>query len=381
MLKTQPSELEQFYARHRVWQGMPGIAITKKGRIFLCFYSGGVGEGYGNYSAVIKSDNGINFSEPIVVANKEGNYRCFDCSLWIDPLDRLWFFWSVMPGEATYASICENPDAETLSFGEEFYVGRGVMLNKPTVLSSGEWLFPIAFWRHEHCANLYKQMRLPDLKQDDVPGSFVYKTSDNGETFEKFGGIEIPEVSCYEHQVVELQDGVLMMLIRTLYGIGVSYSYDRGKTWSEGKDSGIEGPSSRFFISRLRSGRILLVNHYKFTERNNMTALLSEDDGKTFPYSLLLDERSLVSYPDAVEGDDGYIYITYDRERGSFTHCLEEAYEQAREILTARITEEDIISGTLHEGSYIKNIASKLRKLSESEEEIFRPKYLECLKL
>lgn len=375
MLITQPSELEQFSAQHRVWQGMPGIVKTKGGRIFVSFYSGNVTEDYGNYSVVIKSDDGKNFSEPIVAAKKDGQFRCFDCALWIDPLDRLWFFWSVMPGEETYASICENPDDDTLCFGKEFYVGRGVMLNKPTVLSSGEWLFPIAFWRPEHCAELYKQMRLPGLKEDDVSGSFVYKTSDNGKTFEKMGGIEIPGISFYEHQVVELQDGTLMMLIRTLYGIGVSYSYDRGKTWSEAKDSGLGGPSSRFFISRLRSGRILLINHYHFTERNNMTALLSEDDGKTFPYSLLLDERSLVSYPDACEGDDGYIYITYDRERGSFTSSLEEAYGQAREILTARISEDDIKSSTLHDGSYIKNIASKLGKLTDADVEILRPKY------
>ncbi len=45
--------------------------------------------------------------------------------------------------------------------------------------------------------------------------------------------------------------------------------------------------------------------------------MLSEDDGATWKYSLMIDERDDVSYPDAKEADDGYIYITYDRERGS----------------------------------------------------------------
>lgn len=70
--------------------------------------------------------------------------------------------------------------------------------------------------------------------------------------------------------------------------------------------------------------------------RSHLTALLSEDDGKTWPYTLLLDERNEVSYPDAKEAADGYIYVTYDWERVT-----------QREILMARFTEEDILKGQL----------------------------------
>jgi len=80
---------------------------------------------------------------------------------------------------------------------------------------------------------------------------------------------------------------------------------------------------------------------------------------------LLLDERDQVSYPDAIECDDGYIYITYDRERGCFKHSLEEAYSDAREILIAKIQESDILNGRLiSEGGYLKRIACKLDKLA-----------------
>lgn len=75
--------------------------------------------------------------------------------------------------------------------------------------------------------------------------------------------------------------------------------------------------------------------------------MLSEDEGKTWKYKLLLDERNDVSYPDAVEAEDGYIYITYDRERGDFQNSLTQVYEKAREILMAKITEQDIINGTV----------------------------------
>ena len=357
MLITDKNELRRFSADHRVWQGIPGIVCTPRGREFVSFYSGSTKETYGNFAALIMRDKGESFSEPVAVAEKPGSYRCFDPVLWLDPLNRLWFIWNVMPGEQVMASICNNPDADELSWGDEFCIGRGIMMNKPIVLSSGEWLFPIAIWK----TDISYEFRKSELRTDDIAGSYVYKTVDNGKSFVKMGSADIRDRTFDEHMILETDNGALMMLVRTKYGIGLSYSYDRGKTWSRGENSGFGGPSSRFHICRLRSGRVLMINHVNYVKRDHLTALLSEDGGKTFPYSLLLDERNEVSYPDAMECEDGYIYITYDRERGCFKKSLDEAYACSREILTARITEEDIIAGDItSEGSYLKKVANKL---------------------
>lgn len=272
-----------------------------------------------------------------------------------------------------FSILCDDPDADVLVWSEAFYIGRGIMMNKPTVLSSGEWLFPIAIWPSE----IHGKLRAAGLREDDDPRSYVYKSSDNGKTFVKLGGSAVKERRCDEHMVLELPNGVLAMYVRTRYGIAVSHSYDRGVTWSHGEDSGLGGPCSRFYIGRLRSGRILLINHINFTGRNNLTALLSEDDGKTFPYSIMLDERSGVSYPDVCEGEDGYLYIIYDRERGHGKRTLEEAYTAAREILVAKITENDIINGGLKDqNSYLKRIVSKLGALSDKDENPYLKKEL-----
>ena len=361
MLITEKKELRRFYTDYRVWQGIPGIVCTPKGREFVSFYSGSTKETYENFAAIIMRNHGECFGEPIAVAEKAGKYRCFDPVLWLDPLNRLWFIWNVMPGEQVFASICNNPDANELIWGKPFYIGRGVMMNKPIVLSTGEWLFPIALWR----SDIYYEFRKSQLSPQDITGAYVYKTVDNGETFAKMGYADIRDRTFDEHMVLEMDNGVLMMLVRTSYGIGASYSYDRGKTWSRGENSGLGGPNSRFHIARLRSGNVLLVNHLHNVNRDHLTALLSTDGGKTFPYSLLLDERNDVSYPDAMEAADGYIYITYDRERGCFKNTLEEAYASSREILVAKIREEDIIAERLVcKDSYLKQIATRLGTLS-----------------
>lgn len=125
--------------------------------MFSCFYTGGVKEGSGNYVVLLKSDDGTSFGDPIAVVYKEGNYRCLDGCLWIDPLGRLWFTWAVMPENATYGVICDDPDAEDIVWGEVFRIGYGVMLNKPIVLCTGEWMFPIAIWKPEAYAWLPKE--------------------------------------------------------------------------------------------------------------------------------------------------------------------------------------------------------------------------------
>ena len=355
MLITKEQELQRFYAKNRIWQGISSIEVTPKGRIFVTFYSGGTKEEFGNFTMIIKSDDGVNYSEPIAVTYMEG-YRCFDPCLWIDPLGRLWYTWGIAPEDAVYASICDDPDADEVQWCEPFKIGHDVMMNKPVVLSTGEWLFPLAVW------NWDVRTLAPEYdSKTPEKGSFVYKSSDNGKTFVKLGKADVPRRHFDEHMVVELRDGSLMMLVRTRYGIGVSYSYDRGKTWTEGVDSGLGGPSSRFFIGRLRSGRLLLINHVNFTGRNNLTALLSDDDGKTWSKGLLLDGRSGVSYPDATEGEDGYIYITYDRGRGAYKKTMEEALACPREILVARVTEEDILKGAVCDpASYLARVVSKL---------------------
>ena len=373
MLITDKKELERFSAPHRVWQGIPGIERTRGGRFFVTFYSGGITETYGNYVLLYKSEGDRERGELVCAVEKQGRFRCFDPVLWIDPTRRLWLVWNVMPGEEVWGAICDDPDSEELVWSEEFYIGRGVMMNKPTVLSSGEWLFPIAIWKRE----FGEKLRASGMKDTDVPGAYVYKTSDNGATFIKLGYADVPNRRFDEHMILEHTNGVLANYVRTHYGIGVCYSYDRGLTWSKGDDSGLGGPCSRFHIRRLRSGRILLVNHVNYTGRNNLCALLSEDDGRSFPYSIMLDERSAVSYPDVTESEDGYLYIIYDRERGCSKKSLDEAYASAREILLAKITEQDIINGSIRDGhSYLKHVVSKLGKLANEDENPYKDKEL-----
>jgi hypothetical protein len=331
----------EYHSRHRQWQGIPSLDRTANGTLWATWYSGGKTEDADNYVLVVRSeDGGASWSQPVLVVDPPGRVRAYDSNLWTDPLGRLWLCWSqsyeeVFDGRAgVWFSRCDDPSASRPCWSAPRRLCHGVMLNKPTVLSTGEWLFPAGLW----APSIWMSAEKPCFtRHADLAGerfSNVYVTCDQGETFALRGRADIPERVFDEHMIIERGDGSLWLLARTAQGIGESFSTDGGRTWSLGQDSGLGGPNSRFFIRRLDSGNLLLVNHVEYTGRNNLTALLSEDDGRSWPYRLLLDGRQDVSYPDGLQAPDGTIQIIYDHERYG-----------AKEILLASFTEEDVRAG------------------------------------
>lgn len=326
----------------RLWQGIPSLERTPGGRLFSIFYTGSDGEKNGNCAAVLLSeDDGATWQDPFMVVAPAvpEESRVFDPNLWLDPLGRLWVTWTqshtFFDGRlGVWMSLCEHPDApkEELIFSAPRRIANGVMMNKPTVLKNGDWLFPCAIWDPTHCTEWFMKPSEDHPELALEVRSNVYISRDRGETFTLLGGSDTALRQVDEHMVVENADGTLGMYVRAHGGVCLARSADGGVTWTdEGKC--LPGPCSRFFIRRLRSGRLLLVNHSCTGRRALLTAYLSEDDGVTWLGGLLLDERANVSYPDGTQAPDGRIYIVYDRERYS-----------DREVLMAVFTEEDILA-------------------------------------
>lgn len=322
-----------------------GIERTPGGRLWACWVAGGDSpEAF--FVLATSDDDGETWSKPRLVLDSHSKNLPRERSilvgnLWTDPRGRLWLFFDqsmdMFDGRAgVWATMCENPDADEPAWSQPRRIWHGVTLNKPTVLSTGEWMLPISldqrggFGPFKGC--------FPEL--DQFRGANVFVTADEGNTWERRGKAVFPNPDWHEHMIVERRDGSLWMLARTAKGMMEGASIDGGKTWSEPVASAIKHPAARFHIRRLKSGRLLLIKHGDKIDahegRVQLSAWLSEDDGKTWAGGLVLDERKGVSYPDGFQSADGTIYISYDRNRAT-----------DGEILLARFTEEDILSATL----------------------------------
>jgi hypothetical protein len=322
---------EHLRDENRAFQGIPGIDGSPNGRLWATWYGGGRGEDQNNVVMLATSgDDGASWSDLRVIVDTKNPIRAFDPVVWTDPLGRLWLIWAQAVSHGvnahTWAMITENPDEDYPTWQAPFMIGPGVMMNKPTVTQSGDWLFPISDWEGRR------------LRTEGVATAGTVVTRDNGRTFETLGAAYVPvEHRQYdEHMFVEKNDGSLWMWVRTRYGIGTAESKDGGNSWSELLPSEVQHPVTRFYIRRLQSGNLLLVKHGPLDEqigRSQLMAYVSRDDGKTWEGGVMLEDRDC-SYPDGFQAEDGKIYIVYDRSRRG-----------EKQIKMAVFTEADALAG------------------------------------
>ena len=354
-INTSPGP--EFADEARVWQGIPSIERGPDGRLWAAWYSGGVTENRDNYVMLYTSGDDADTWQLVLIIDPDGPgiARAYDPCPWLDPEGRLWLFWGqgnenhTEPDKGVWAIVTDEPDSANPAWSKPRRLGDGVMMNKPVVTSSDNWLISSALWQAEDSCR-------------------VLASNDQGKTWERIGaaGISDPkERNCDEHMIVERTDGSLWMLVRTTYGIGESISADQGRTWSPVAPTAIQNPASRFYIARLQSGRLLLVKNGPVAERTNrrqITAVLSEDDGESWIGGLVLDPRGpgtgsgdgSVSYPDATQSPDGTIHCIHDFDRSG-----------DKEILYSRFTEKDILVGKpVADGTILSRVLNRATGLN-----------------
>jgi hypothetical protein len=353
----------EFADAKRIWQGSGSMTISPKGRIWLSEMTGGSFEGDRTEPTYVilftSGDGGKTFQGPVAVVKSPSGKHVQDPGLWTDPRGRLWWYYYANGGMV--ANIADDPEAAKPHFQPPFFVSQGFFINKPTVLADGAWL-----WTPHN--------KIPTL---GFKGVTVYRSQDEGKSFSFIGSVNSKpgvEIQIGEPITVELRDGRIALFIRTVSGIRRTISADGGRTW--GDFDALPGLNavvhSRFFVSRLKSGNLLLVynrppetpdplatkgplvNLRQLRERTHMTAVLSEDDGVTWKGGLRLDDRDspsyspdesphrriekLTTYPDGVQTDDGSIWVSYELSRYG---------ADGREIVLARIHEVDVLAGKL----------------------------------
>lgn len=119
-----------------------------------------------------------------------------------------------------------------------------------------------------------------------------YYSDDNGLTWKS--GVEVPNPDKFltqEPGIVELKNKDILMIIRSNPGVQcITYSKDKGVTWTAVKPSNIKSPVSPASIERIPStGDLLLVWNNNGGEdpaikgkRTPLTVAISKDEGKTW---------------------------------------------------------------------------------------------------
>lgn len=337
---------EDYYPYSRRWNGMPTSLKVGK-NLFVAWQTGGVREPDPdnlNYIVMaVSQDDGVTWKDPFMIINPmDESVQAQVPQLYVAPSGqvRLQFSYS---GKGIHTMPLYNlgGDLEDIRYGEITPTGvNNSSFTKPTILDDGSIIYASG-------------------KAD----TYIFKSTDDGLTFQNFSTVE-PSLSpssalvFSESSIIQKENGLLWHLRRlengTNGGIEQSFSADGGLNWTVPESDllyPLQSPGSRFTMQRLQSGNILFITNMGgmgATNRTKMTAFLSEDDGDTWPYSLLLDPL-MSSYPDFCEAD-GKIYAVFDKDRygeGGVRLCV--------------FTEEDVKAGKfLSEGSIQLGIIARM---------------------
>lgn len=332
---------------NRKFQGLP--TITGSGpRLWVAWWAdkNGTGENHGNFFVIgYSDDSGKTVTQSHILTYPANNdHKLLDPMLWTNPdSGEVWLFFGSMskPEQSEdgligcWCTVLENPNAARGFSWSMPFKYRNIGDPRRPVRIAGKWM---------QCIDMYRATIQP-IYPETAGCEFVefnpltkstvnigHNTPNNNGSY---GGY-------FETELIQRMDGSLMSTTRgasTVAGIlWRSFSFDGGKTWSAQEAYSALGTvgSSRIWLGRLPSGRLLIV-YNATTNRRAMTIKLSEDDGETWPYSVVLegaDSPQTVSYPIvAFDGDN--IYTIYDYGR-----------DVANEIRVTIVKETEIVAGT-----------------------------------
>ena len=245
--------------------------------------------------------------------------------IWQAPDGLVWLFYVVRWGETWCTSRIQAKvsadGAETWSDSFVITEEAGTLARgRPIVLDTGEYLLPIyletgddpervgaescsRFLRFDPVRKTWQNSGIIRSAKGNIQPAVVQMTSDYLIAYCRRGGGYEPVTDGY--------------VIR-------SESRDGGHTWSNGSDTEFPNPNAAIDFLKLSSGALLLVFNDSMNERTPLTAALSLDDDRTWPYRRNIAEGPFdYGYPFAIQTADGQIHVVFtSHKRTVINHAV-----------------------------------------------------------
>lgn len=252
---------------------------------------------------------GGKWSEPAVLHDSPG-LSDGNPVLYTDKSGRVWFFFVTMfGGEWTDCRIyvkTSDDGAKTWSAARPLRSDFGWMTrNRPIELKDGTFLLPI-------------------YNEKNWTPAFM-ASRDHGRTWELLArDIPVPG-GAIQPAIAQLDDGAIFAMLRTGQAGGNIWqmeSRDGGATWSRPERSSLPNPNSGIDMVRLTDGHLVLLYNNSPHDRTPLNVAVSEDGGKTWPYTRKLEKTyGEFSYPAVIQTSDGLIHVVYTYKRKSIKHA------------------------------------------------------------
>lgn len=251
------------------------------------FIGAGTDFSRGQIVARASSDGGQTWGPKRVLQENTGDQNVMSVTLKRLAPNRVAMFYLKKNSHSDLHMFVRFSQDETRTFSEPVLVTPGVgyhIVNNDRILrlSTGRLLAPTSFTAD-----------IKDPKVNHIT-SHCNISDDDGLTWRRGKGrVDLPKRGAMEPDVVEMQDGRVLMILRTQLGyIAKAYSSDGGETWTGPQSLGIKAPESPATIRRIpTTGDLLLIWNHTWKKgaghggrRTPLTAAISSDEGASWKH-------------------------------------------------------------------------------------------------
>lgn len=314
---------DETYTNYRI----PGMVITKAGTILIYFEARRTASDWAHMDILLfrSEDGGKTFSEPMILAQGSGEFPTVNNPVCIVGNDGILHFiycrnYSVNGGDV----FCLRSEDDGRSWSEpvnimastepEYHNAFAAGPCHGICLLDGTLLVPV--WMVPKEAGKELTSHHPAVV------STLY-SRDNGQSWQ-LGEKIFPSGECSdpnETQAAQLSDGRIWLNARST-GLGCRAVTVGDTGWSNWaplkKESLMIDPTccGSVTTAQWKGQQVLLtVNCAHTRERVNLTCRASLDDGKTWPYALVVDPGD-AGYADIAAAPDGTVYVLYEQKYG-----------------------------------------------------------------
>jgi len=347
----------------------PSIVECPNGDLLVSWYRGS-GERKADDVAVYgarRPRKRAQWSEPFLMADTPG-FPDGNTAMFIDSRERLWLFWPIILANTWESCITTYRVASRYeSKGSPKWDWQGSVLLKPghfvedmeNALDArfkassvpAEFANRLAEYRGDITNKLFQRLGwqprckpavlrsgrivLP-LYSDTYSASLMALSDDAGETW--FASRVLAGLGNIQPVVLQRKDGSLVAYMRengTLERIRVSESKDDGVSWGAVGTMALPNPGTGLDAVRLANGHWLLIHNDTTEGRHQLAVSLSEDEGKTWPWSRHLENQpgDKFHYPAIIQSRDRMIHAVYSyfvKDGKSMKHAaFDEAWVKA----------------------------------------------------
>ncbi len=233
--------------------------------------------------------------------------------IWQAPDGTVWLFYNNRKGDTWCNSRIKAKLSKdgAATWSDSFMVTyeEGTMVRgQPIVLKDGDYLLPV-----------YSEKGNDRERTSGDTESFFLRFKPSTNEWTESNRIKSPQGNL-QPAVVQLADNDLFCFLRRGGGYEPttdgwtqrSESHDGGKTWSEGVKTEFPNPNAAVELTNLKNGDLLFVYNDNMNDRTPLTAAVSRDGGKTWPFRrAIAGGDNDFAYPYAIQAKDGKIHLVF----------------------------------------------------------------------